>query len=119
MALGLFFYARRSFGAGFFHQELHVLRHQFLDVTIALDGRVEVGHLFGGHVAGNIAASLIALVIIVRPLRALAKHTDGTPIQMLDLGDGVEERLRGGFGIHGRKYMCMPYIKATKKGAGN
>jgi hypothetical protein len=45
----------------------------------------------------------------------LAKHTDGAAIQTLDLGDVVEERLRSGFGIHGRKYMCMPYTKATKK----
>ena len=97
MALGLFFYARRSFGAGFFHHELYVLRHQFLDLTIALDGRLEVGYLFGGHVAGNIAAAFITLVIIVGPLRALAKHTDGTAIQTLDLGDVVEERLGSGF----------------------
>jgi hypothetical protein len=46
----------------------------------------------------------------------LAKHADGTAIQMLDLGDVVEERLGSGFWIHGQKYMCMPYITATKKG---
>ena len=116
MALGLFFCARRSFGAGLFHQELHVLRHQFLDLMAAIDGGLELGHLFRGHVAGNIAALFIALVIIVRPLRALAKHTDGAAIQTLDLGDVVEERLRSGFWIQGQKYMCMPYITATKKG---
>jgi len=115
VALGLFFCARRSFGAGFSHHELHVLRHQFLDLTIAVDGGLEVGHLFRGYVAGNIAAIFIALVIIVGPLRALAKHADGAAIQTLDLGDVVEERLRSGFGIHGRMYMCIPYTKATKK----
>ena len=116
MAWGLFFCARHSLGAGFFHHELHVLRHQFLDLTVAIDGGLEVGHLFRGHVAGNVAAIFIALVIIVGPLRPLAKHTDGAAIQTLDLGDVVEERLRSGFGIHGRKYMCMPYTKAIKKG---
>jgi len=63
--LGLFFCARHSFGTGFFHQELHVLRHQFLDLTVAIDGGLEVGHLFRGHVAGNVAALFIALVIIL------------------------------------------------------
>ena len=91
------------------------MRHQFLNLTIAVDGGLKVGHLFGGHVAGNIAPLFMALVIIVGPLRSLAKHTDGAAIQTLDLGDVVEERLRSGFGIHGQKYMCMPYIKATKK----
>ena len=91
MALGLFFCARRPFSAGLFHHELHVLRHQFLDPTVAIDGGLKVGHLFGGHVAGNIAALFIALVIIVGPLRALAKHTDGAAIQTLDLGNVVKE----------------------------
>jgi hypothetical protein len=115
VASGLFFCAHRSFGTGFFHHELHVLRHQFLDLTVAVDGGLEVGHLFRGHVAGNIAAVFIALVIIVGPLRALAQHADGATIQTLDLGDVVEERLRSQFWIHGWKYMCMAYTKATKK----
>ena len=67
------------------------MRHQFLDLTVAIDGGLEVGHLFRGHVAGNVAAIFIALVIIVGPLRPLAKHTDGATIQPLDLGDVVEE----------------------------
>ena len=115
MVSGLFFCARGSLGAGSFHHELHVLRHQFLDLTVALDGGLEVGHLFQGHIAGNIAALFIALVIIVGPLRALAKHTDGAAIQMLDLGDVLEERFGRGVRIHGLDYMPYTYTPASKK----
>ena len=83
-----------------FHQELHVLGHQLLDPLVAINGGLEVGHLFGGHVAGNIATVFITLVIIIRALRALAQHADGAPIQALDLSNLLKERLRSGFGIH-------------------
>ena len=114
MALGLFFCAGRSFGAGLFHHELHVLGHQLLDLTVAVDGGLELGHLFRGHVAGNIAAIFIALVIKVGPLRALAQHADSAPIQTLDLSDVVQERLRSGFWIHGHS-ICVCHIQQQQK----
>jgi hypothetical protein len=45
----------------------------------------------------------------------MAKDADGAAIQMLDLGDVVQEGLRSGFSIHGGEYMCIPYTYATKK----
>ena len=114
--MGSFFCAFGPLGAGFVHQELDVLGHQFLDPMVAVNGGLEAGHLLRGHVAGDVAAVFIRLVIVVGALRALAKDTDGAAIQRLDLGDVLEERLWSGFGIHGRKYMCMAYTKAIKKG---
>jgi len=67
---------------------------------VAVDGGFEFGHLFRGHVAGDVAAVFIALVIVVGPLRSLAQHADGAAIQMLDLSNLLKERLRSGFGIH-------------------
>ena len=89
--MGSFFYARRSLGTGFLHHELHVLRHQFLHLPVAVNGGLNVSHLFRRHVAGNIAAIFITLVIVVGPLRTLAQHTDGAALQVLDLADVLEE----------------------------
>src|SRR2546427_2723134 len=107
---GSFFCACRPLGAGFFNHEFYILGHQFLDSVVTVDGGLEIGHLFRGDVAGNIAAVFIALVVIVGPVRALAQDTEGAAIQTLDLGDVVEERMRRELGIHGHKYMCITYI---------
>ena len=89
--MGSFFCARRPLGAGLFHQELQVLRHQFLDPMVARDGGLELGHLFRGDITRHIAAVFIALVIIIGPLRTLAQHADGAAIQLLDLSNVVQE----------------------------
>ncbi len=58
---------------------------------VAANGFLEVGHLFGRHVSGDIAAIFIALMVVIGALRPLAKHTDSAAIQPLDLCDFVEE----------------------------
>src|SRR5271165_6695829 len=84
---------------------------------IAVNGRLQLGHLLRRHIAGDIAPVLIALMVVVGALRALADDADGAALQLLDLGDVMEDRLRGGLVIHEPKYMCNTYTEATKKGA--
>src|SRR5271165_2938564 len=84
---------------------------------IAVNGRLQLGHLLRRHIAGDIAPVLIALMVVVGALRALADDADGAALRLLDLGDVMEDRLRGGLVIHEPKYMCNTYTEATKKGA--
>ena len=89
--MDLFFYARGSLRAGLVHQELHILAHEFLNLAVARDSGLEFRHLLGGNVAGDIAAMLIALMVIVRAFWSLAENADGAAVEPLDLGDVVEE----------------------------
>lgn len=100
MAWGLFFYTRLSFGSGFIHHDLDVLLHQLLETVVALDGLLNLGDLFQGDIAGNIFAVFIALVIVVRPLRALANDAQGAAFEALDLSDVLENRFGSRFCIH-------------------
>jgi hypothetical protein len=77
---------------------------------VAVNGGLEIGRLFRGHIAGNVAAVFVALVIIVGPARTLTKQTDSAAIQTLDLGDGVEKGLRSGLSIRGWKYMATGFL---------
>jgi hypothetical protein len=73
------------------------LRHEFLNPAVAVEGFLEVGHLFRRHVTGDVATVLIALMVIIGALRALTKHADGAAVQALDLCDLVKEPLRSEF----------------------
>ena len=103
--MGFFFYGGRPFRAGLFHHELCVLLHQLLETLVAIDGLLDLTHLFRGNVAGNIPASFIALMVVVRPRRALAYHIEGASLKALDLSDVVENRLGIGFCIHEVVYV--------------
>jgi hypothetical protein len=70
------------------------LVNQFLEAAKVRQGRLEIGDLFGGDVAGNIFSPLVTLVVVVGALGPLANDADRTPIHALDLGDLVKD----GFG---------------------
>ena len=72
---------------------------------VAVNGGLQLGHLLRGHIAGDIAPVLITLMVVVGALRALPDDADGAALQLLDLGDVMEERLRGGLVIHEMQYM--------------
>ena len=107
---GPFFYARRALGPGSGHHQLDVLLDQLLEAPVVRNGRLEVGHLLRGNIAGNIPAILVALVVVVRPLRALADDADGAAVHALDLGDSLEDRFGGKGRVHDGRNTCHRHL---------
>jgi hypothetical protein len=89
--------AARPFG-----QERHVLLDELLEAVVLGDGGLELGHLLGRHIAGDIPAVFVALVIVVRAGGALPDDADGAALQTLDLNQLLEEGFGGGLRSHGR-----------------
>jgi hypothetical protein len=55
------------------------------------NGFLKFGHLLAGNIARNVPTILVTLVVVIRPLGPLAKNTDGSPVQALDLGDVLKD----------------------------
>ena len=54
-------------GARPFDQEFHVLLDELLETLVVGEGGLEFGHLLGRHIAGDIPAVFVALMIVARP----------------------------------------------------
>lgn len=112
--MGAFFYAGQPLGPSPGHDLRRVLRRQFLKAVVARDGLLELGDLLAGHIAGNIAAIFIALVIVVGAVGTLADHADAPAVHVLNLREVVEDGFGSGFGFHwGNVYAINIYL-ATK-----
>jgi hypothetical protein len=96
---------------------MDILLDEFLKAPKVLNGRLEIGHLFGGDIAGNIPAVLVTLVVVVRALGPLADDTDSAPVHALDLGELLEDGFRSGFGIHVGVVYAINIYYGHKKGA--
>ena len=74
--------------------------YQLLEATVILDRFLKFAHLFAGNIAGNILALFITLMIVIRPLRAVADNADGAAVQALDLSDFLKDRFGSRCWIH-------------------
>ena len=83
-----------------FHPKLDILLHQLLETPIAFDGLFQLRDLLGRHVPRNVAPVFVALMVVVRTVRALAYDADGAVVHTMDLGNLPENRLGGRFGAH-------------------
>jgi len=100
-----------------FHPELDILLHQLLETPIARNGLLKLRDLLGGNITRNIPAVFVALMVVVRPVRALAYDAEGAVVHAVDLGDLVEDRLRGRFGAHIAESICYTYILRQQENA--
>ena len=69
---------------GLLDQEFDVLLDQLLEALVVGNGGLEFGHLVGRHIAGDIAAVFVALMIVVRAVGALAEDADGAAVEALE-----------------------------------
>ena len=86
-----------------------------LEALVVGEGGLEFGHLFGRHIAGNIATVFVALMIVVRAVGAVTEDADGAAVETLDLRQGLEEGFGGGGSIHVRVVYSIHIYSATKK----
>ena len=63
-------------------------------MAVAFEGGLQIGHSVGGHVARDVAAVFVALVVVVGAVGSLAHDAEGAAFHALDLGQGLED----GFG---------------------
>ena len=89
-----------------------MLLDQLLEALVVGDGGLEFLHLFGRHIAGNIPAVFVALVIVVRARRALTNDTDGAAVEALDLSQIPEEGFGGGLILHAMEGLNTAYAMA-------
>lgn len=73
---GTWISARRTFGPGPGHDQIGVLRTQLLKLLVPLDGGLHRVHFIGRQVARDVLALFVGLMIVIRPVRALAQHVD-------------------------------------------
>jgi hypothetical protein len=95
--------------------ELDVLLHQLLKTPIAFDGLLQLGHLFGRNIARDVPALFITLMVVIGAVRSLAYDTESPIVHALDLGDLLEKRFWGLFGVHHGGSICYTHIYHNKK----
>src|SRR5665213_1493834 len=81
---------------------------------VAVDGLLHLADLFRGHIAGDVLARFVALMVVIGPGGTLANHAQGAALQVLDLRELAQNRLRSGFCIHGRS-ICLTHILPPQK----
>ena len=99
--------------------QLGVLVGQLAILGIASQGFLEFGHLFRRHIAGNVAAIFVTLVVVIGALGALAQDADGAAFHAGDLGDELDQRVGRRFGVHEREVYVIHIYFANKKRAEN
>ena len=93
-------------GARPFDQEFHVLLDELLEALVVGEGGLEFGHLLGWHIAGDIPAVFVALMIVVRAGGTLADDADGSSVQGLNLRQFLEDRFGSDRSFHvGQRYV--------------
>ena len=94
--------------------DFNILLYQLLEATEIGDGLLELWNLLAWHVTRNVPALFVTLVVVIRPLRPLAENADCSPIQVLDLGDVLEDRLGSGFYVHGTGIYAIHIYQSNK-----
>jgi len=112
---GAFFYAGAQFGAGFLNELPGIRLGQLLVVVVAGDGLLDGGDFVLGHVAAAVLAVLPRVEVEVGPAGALADHTEGAVLHVLNLEELFEQRLGSERSVHGGNIDESLY-RATKKG---
>jgi hypothetical protein len=95
--------------------ELDVLLYQFLETPIVFQVLLEFWHLFERNVTRDVPAVFVTLMVVVRPVRALAQDADGALVHTLDLGNLLQDRFGRGFRVHIRDIYVKYIYYTTKK----